>query len=85
MLGTKAQVQEKMNAFFGGLAHRKDEVKHRCRTLFTSSSRCIDFYTFPTFAIAAKCSSHLGFGLGGAAQQQWRRPIALAEERENSV
>ena len=32
-LGTKAQVQEKMNAFFGGLAHRKDEVKHRYRTL----------------------------------------------------
>ena len=60
-LGTKAQVQEKMNAFFGGLAHRKDEVKHRC---VTSSSRCIDFYTCPVFAIAAKCSSHLGFGLG---------------------
>ena len=32
-LGTKAQVQEKMYVFFGGLAHRKDEVKHRCRTL----------------------------------------------------
>ena len=29
-LGTKAQVQEKMYVFFGGLAHRKDEVKHRC-------------------------------------------------------
>ena len=32
-LGTKAKVQEKMYVFFGGLAHRKDEVKHRCRTL----------------------------------------------------
>ena len=30
--GTKAKVQEKMNQFFGGLIHRKDEVKHRCRT-----------------------------------------------------
>ena len=28
-LGTKAKVQEKMYVFFGGLAHRKDEVKHR--------------------------------------------------------
>jgi len=32
-LGTKAKVQEKMDDFFGGLAHRKDEVRHRCRTL----------------------------------------------------
>ena len=32
-LGTKAKVQEKMYVFFGGLAHRKDEVKHRCQTL----------------------------------------------------
>ena len=32
-LGTKAKVQEKMYVFFNGLAHRKDEVKHRCRTL----------------------------------------------------
>ena len=32
-LGTKAKVQEKMDEFFGGLAHRKDEVRHRCRTL----------------------------------------------------
>ena len=31
-LGTKAKVQEKMDEFFGGLAHRKDEVRHRCRT-----------------------------------------------------
>jgi len=32
-LGTKAKVQEKMDEFFGGLAHRKDEVRLRCRTL----------------------------------------------------
>ncbi len=32
-LGTKAKVQEKMNGFFGGLDHRKDEVRHRCRTV----------------------------------------------------
>lgn len=32
-LGTKAKVQEKINGFFGGLAHRADEVRHRCRTV----------------------------------------------------
>ncbi len=31
-LGTKAAVQEKLGAFFARLAHRKEEVKHRCRT-----------------------------------------------------
>ena len=42
-LGTKAQVQEKMNAFFGGLAHRKDEVKHRCRTLLQARADALIF------------------------------------------
>ena len=32
-LGTKAKVQEKINGFFGGLAHRADEVGRRCRTV----------------------------------------------------
>jgi len=32
-LRTKAKVREKINEFFGGLAHRKDEVRRRCRTL----------------------------------------------------
>ncbi len=31
-LGTKAKVQEKVNGFFAGLAHRRDEVRQRCRT-----------------------------------------------------
>ena len=42
-LGTKAQVQEKMNAFFGGLAHRKEEVKHRCRTLLQARADALIF------------------------------------------
>ena len=42
-LGTKAQVQEKMNQFFGGLAHRKDEVKHRCRTLLQARADALIF------------------------------------------
>ena len=70
-LGTKAQVQEKMNAFFDGLTHRKDEVRHRCRTLLQAQSRRIDVYTCRAFAIAPKCSSHLGFGLGQSKIAQW--------------
>ena len=42
-LGTKAQVQEKMNVFFGGLAHRKDEVRHRCRTLLQARADALMF------------------------------------------
>ena len=42
-LGTKAKVQENMNAFFGGLAHRKDEVKHRCRTLLQARADALIF------------------------------------------
>ena len=62
-LGTKAQVQEKMNAFFDGLTHRNDEVRHRCRTLLQARADAFDVYTCRAFAIAPKCSSHLGFGL----------------------
>ena len=32
-LGTKAKVQEKINEFFRGLAHREEEVRRRCRTV----------------------------------------------------
>ena len=42
-LGTKAQVQEKMNAFFDGLTHRKDEVRHRCRTLLQARGDALMF------------------------------------------
>ena len=42
-LGTKAQVQEKINAFFDGLTHRKDEVRHRCRTLLQARADALMF------------------------------------------
>ena len=42
-LGTKAQVHEKMNAFFDGLTHRKDEVRHRCRTLLQARADALMF------------------------------------------
>lgn len=32
-LGTKAKVQERVNQFFGKLAHRGDEVRRRCRRI----------------------------------------------------
>ena len=38
-----AQVQEKMNAFFDGLTHRKDEVRHRCRTLLQARADALMF------------------------------------------
>ena len=41
--GTKAQVQEKMNQFFGGLAHRKEEVKRRCRTRLQARADALIF------------------------------------------
>ena len=46
-LGTKAKVQEKMNEFFGGLAHRKDEVKHRCRTRLQALADALIMPTTP--------------------------------------
>ena len=61
-LGTKAQVQEKMNAFFDGLTHRKGSETSLPNPV-TGQSRRIDVYTCRAFAIAPKCSSHLGFGL----------------------
>ena len=42
-LGTKAQVQEKMNAFFDGLTHRNDEVRNRCRTLLQARADALMF------------------------------------------
>ena len=42
-LGTKAKVQEKMNQFFGGLIHRKDEVKHRCPTRLQARADALIF------------------------------------------
>ena len=42
-LGTKAQVQEKMNAFFDGPTHRNDEVRHRCRTLLQARADALMF------------------------------------------
>ena len=42
-LGTKAKVQEKMNQFFGGLAHRKEEVKRRCRSQLQARADALIF------------------------------------------
>ena len=42
-LGTKAQVQEKMNAFFDRLTHRKDAVRHRCRTRLPARADALMF------------------------------------------
>ena len=42
-LGTKAQVPEKMNAFFDGLTHRNDEVRHRCRTRLPARADALMF------------------------------------------
>ena len=42
-LGTKAKVQEKMYVFFDGLTHRKDEVRHRCRTLLPARADALMF------------------------------------------
>ena len=32
-LGSMAQVQERVSSFLTSLAHRKDQVKRRCRTV----------------------------------------------------
>ena len=37
-LGTKAQVQQKVNPFLAGLSSRKEEVKRRCRTILQSKA-----------------------------------------------
>ena len=37
-LGTKALVQKRVNHFLDGLASRKDEVRHRCRTVLQSKA-----------------------------------------------
>lgn len=36
--GTKTKVQEKVDNFLHGLAHRTDEVKHRCRTILQAKA-----------------------------------------------
>ena len=35
-LGNRARVQERVGSFLAGLAGRKEEVKHRCRTVLQS-------------------------------------------------
>ena len=67
-LGTKAKVQEKMNQFFDGLTHRKDEVRHRCRTLLQARADALMFTPAVPLPSLPKCSSHLGFGLGRGHQ-----------------
>ena len=40
-LGTKALVQEKVSNFLAGLVSRKEEAKHRCRTVLQSRAKSI--------------------------------------------
>ena len=65
-LGTKAKVQEKINEFFRGLAHREEEVRRRCRTVLQALADALMMSGY--HGIAHKCSSHLGFGLGNRRQ-----------------
>ena len=37
-LGSRAQVQERVSSFLTSLAHRKDQVKRRCRTVLQSKA-----------------------------------------------
>lgn len=40
-LGSKAPVQEKADGCLSGLAHRKEEVRRRCRTLLQSKTEAL--------------------------------------------
>lgn len=40
-LGTKANVREKVGAFFAGLTQRTEEVKHRCRTALQARAEAL--------------------------------------------
>jgi hypothetical protein len=44
-LGTKAKVQERVNAFFGKLAHREDEVRRRCRRALQARAEALKLAT----------------------------------------
>ena len=37
-LGTRAAVREKVGGFFTDLTHRREEVKHRCRTVLQAKA-----------------------------------------------
>ena len=63
-LGSRAAVQEKVGKFLAGLAGRKDEVRRRCRTVLQSRAEALLRDSRPRFPAFAKCTSHLGFGLG---------------------
>ena len=80
-LGTKAKVQEKMNQFFGGLAHRKEEVKRLCRTRLQARADALIFTPAVPLPITAQCSSHLGFGLGPGAAPACRSGSGLRRRR----
>ena len=40
-LGTREAVQERVNGFLTGLAHRQDEVRRRCRTMLQSRAEAL--------------------------------------------
>jgi hypothetical protein len=44
-LGTKAKVQERVNGFFGKLAHRGDEVRRRCRRVLQARAEALKLAT----------------------------------------
>ena len=40
-LGSRTQVPERVSGFLTGLAHRKDQVKRRCRTVLESKAEAL--------------------------------------------
>jgi len=48
-LGTKEKVQERVNRFFDGLAHRQDEVRQRCRTVLQARAEALLLVTASPF------------------------------------
>ena len=68
-LGTKALVQRQVGNFLEGLTGRKEEVKRRCRTILQSRADTL-MCDFPLqISTPRKCTSHLGFGLGGVVKR----------------
>ena len=55
-------MQERVGSFLAGLAGRKEEVKHRCRTVLLSRADTL-LRDSHTDSQHPKCTSHLDFGL----------------------
>ncbi len=61
-LGTRAAVRERVGDFFTHLAHRRDEVQRRCRTILQARRRTHSPRPHRSFQ-PNQCRFHLGFGL----------------------